>query len=420
MSPVDSRLPRYAPGLRGFLGATFVLGVVGTAAVIAQAALIARLVAAVFRGGEGLAQQRETLVLLAGVVIVRAAVAWTQETTAARTAGRVRARLRSLLLRRSFDLGPAWIGERSSMLSRLATHGIDAIDPYVATYLPQLVLAVVAPVLVVVQIGMTDPLSAVIIVVTLPLIPLFGALVGWSTDQRLARQVEALQRLSHHFLDVLDGLPVLRAYRRGHAQRNTIAAATNEYRLATMSVLRLSFLSSFVLELTATLSVAVVAVAIGLRLDNDHLGFQSALFVLILVPEAYLPLRALGASFHTAAEGRAATIEVLDVLEASPSDTTATSPSPPAEPSAEEHAGLRVDNIAVTYVDRPHPAVTEVTLAVGPGELVALVAPSGTGKSTVIAAILGIVAIDAGTVTFDGRRLADTDRSAWWRRIAWV
>jgi thiol reductant ABC exporter CydD subunit len=417
--PVDPRLSRAVPSVRGFLATTGALGVVSTLAIIAQAALIAHIVAAVFRGSDGLADLRGALLALLIVIAVRATLAWAQEATAARAAGRMRTQLRGRLLRRAFALGPGWIvGQGSGGLTQLATHGVDSTDPYVTRYLPQLVLAVVAPVLVVIQLALADLLSAVIVLVTLPLMPVFAALVGWTTERRIGRQVTALQRLSHHFLDVLDGLPVLRAYNRGQAQGASIRKATDAYRVATMSVLRLSFLSSFVLELTATLSVALVAVSIGLRLDGGHIGFRTALFVLILVPEAYLPLRALGTGYHAAAEGRTAIGQVLDVLE------LAAEPAPddqsPVVATTSTNSGLHIDGLTVTHAGRERPALADVTVSVRPGELVALVAPSGGGKSTLIDATLGLIAGDAGRITFNGTSLQDTERPSWWRRIAWV
>jgi thiol reductant ABC exporter CydD subunit len=403
--------------VRGFLATTAALGVVSTVAVIAQAALIAHIVAAVFRGTDGLSDLRGTLVALLVVIAVRAAVAWMQEASAAAAAGRMRTQLRGGLLRHAFRLGPGWIaGERAGGLTQLATHGVDSVDPYVTRYLPQLVLAVVAPLLVVGRLAFADLLSAGIVLITLPLMPVFAALVGWTTERRIGRQVAALQRLSHHFLDVLDGLPVLRAYNRGQAQGTSIRKATDDYRVATMSVLRLSFLSSFVLELTATLSVALVAVSIGLRLDGGRIGFQTALFVLILVPEAYLPLRALGAGYHAASEGRTAIAQILDVLD------IIAEPSTVDEPVAAEPAttgGLRIDGLTVIHPGRERPALANATVSVGPGELVAIVAPSGGGKSTLIDATLGLVESQCGQIAFNGE-LRSAARQSLWSRVAWV
>ncbi len=213
-------------------------------------------------------------------------------------------------------LGPAGIDrERSGSLVVLATSGIDALDSYFARYLPQLFLAVIVPVTVVVVVLGADWISAVIIAVTVPLIPVFMALVGASTKARMERQARLLQRLAGHFLDVVAGLPTLKVFGRAKAQVAAVRDITDRYRTATMATLKVAFLSSLILELLATISVALVAVAVGLRLLGGHLSLATALFVLILAPEAYLPLRLLGTNYHASAEGMKAAEEVFEVLE---------------------------------------------------------------------------------------------------------
>jgi thiol reductant ABC exporter CydD subunit len=268
------------------------------------------------------------------------------------------------------------------------------------------------PPIIIVRIGLTDPISAVLIMLTLPLLPVFAALVGWTTRRKMDAQWSALQRLSHHFLDVLDGLPVLRAYRRGRAQAASIRTVTGDYRRATLSVLRVSFLSSFVLELAATLSVALVAVSIGLRLVSGSLGLDAGLLVLILAPEAYLPLRQLAANYHAAAEGLTAIEPILDVLD-TPAAATGTAPAP-------ELATLSIDQLTVSYPEREHPALLDVTLRVRPGEVVAVTGPSGCGKSTLLAAVLGNVSPASGRIRVGTVALSDIARDSWLRQIAWV
>ena len=224
--------------------------------------------------------------------------------------------LRRRLLAHAVALGPRWLAaNRTGELVTLATQGIDSLDGYFTAYLPQLVLAVVIPLVVVAQIGSADLLAGVTIALTLPLIPLFGALVGRTTAHHTRRRWRALALLSHHFLDVVAGLPTLKVFGRAKAQAEAIKKVTGDYRQATMGTLRLAFLSSLVLELTATLSVALVAVGIGLRLVYGHLDLRTGLLVLILAPEAYLPLRQAAAQFHASADGVTAVAEVFNVLE---------------------------------------------------------------------------------------------------------
>jgi ATP-binding cassette subfamily C protein CydCD len=411
--PLDPRLLRRARGVSGSVCVAGALGTVAAVATVVQAAMIAQLVASVFLDGADLADLRGPLIMLVAASMVRGVVAWQQEALAAGAAARVKRQLRGQLLRHVLDLGPSWLAERrTGELAQLATRGLDSLDAYLTRYLPQLVIACVVPPIVLVCMGISDPLSALIVLVTLPLLPVFGALVGWTTQRRTARQWTALQRLSHHFLDVLDGLPVLRVYRRGRAQAASIAAVTDEYRRSTLAVLRVSFLSSFVLELAATLSVALVAVSVGLRLDSGSLGLQSGLFVLILAPEAYLPLRQLAVHYHAAAEGVAAAGRVLDVLdEPLPADGTAPAPD-------FRGAGLSVEDVQVRYPERA--ALPGATLRVRPGELVAVVGPSGCGKSTLLAAVLGNVAVTAGRIRVGGADLADVSRTSWLAQLAWL
>jgi ATP-binding cassette subfamily C protein CydD len=229
--------------------------------------------------------------------------------------------------------------------------------------------------------------SAVIVAVTLPLVPVFGALVGTHTRARTARQWSSLSRLGGHFLDAVAGLPTLRAFGRADAQAATVARMADAHRGATVRTLRVAFLSSLVLELVASLSIALVAVPIGLRLLAGTTDLHTALVVLLLVPEAFLPLRAAGAAFHDSAPGLAAARQVFDVLDEPP--------AVPATPSPRD-AGLRLDAVTVRYPGQDAPVLVDVSLRVAAGERVALVGPSGAGKSTALAVLLGFVAPESG------------------------
>ncbi len=317
--PSDRRLLRYARPARAYLAGLVVVTAAIAGLVILQAQLLAAAIAGTFSGGLGLSALGGTLAALAAVVAGRAALAWAVEALSYRASAGVKSQLRRDLLRRAVELGPRWLAtRRAGELSTLATAGVDALDAYFARYLPQVVLAVVVPLAVVARLLLADPLSAAIIVVTLPLIPVFMALVGATTAERTRRRWRELARLSHHFLDVVAGLPTLRVFGRAKAQAKSVGEVTDAYRRATLGTLRLAFLSALVLELLATFSVALVAVAIGLRLEGGHLGLRTGLLVLVLAPEAYLPLRQLAVTITRAPDGLAAAAEVFDVLETSP------------------------------------------------------------------------------------------------------
>ncbi|MGW3436875.1 thiol reductant ABC exporter subunit CydD [Streptomyces bacillaris] len=413
MKPIDPRLLRYARATRLFLAAVVGLGLVGAALVIAQAMLIAEIVVGGFEDGLTVTQLRTPLLLLAAVAVGRALVAWLTELAAHRASAAVKSELRGRLLERAAHLGPGWLsGQRTGSLVALATRGVDALDDYFARYLPQLGLAVVVPVAVLARIVTEDWVSAAIIVVTLPLIPLFMILIGWATQSRMDRQWQLLSRLSGHFLDVVAGLPTLKVFGRAKAQAESIRTITTQYRRATLRTLRIAFLSSFALELLATLSVALVAVTIGMRLVHGDLDLYTGLVVLILAPEAYLPIRQVGAQYHAAAEGLSAAEEIFAVLE--------TEPRAAGTGEVPDSVRLELEGVTVRHQGRTEPSLDAVSLTVEPGETVALVGPSGVGKSTLLHVVLGFAVPDAGHVRVGGRDLAELDPERWRSRIAWV
>ncbi|HEX6870873.1 MAG TPA: ABC transporter transmembrane domain-containing protein, partial [Micromonosporaceae bacterium] len=277
MRPFDPRLLGYARTTRQYLLASAGLGVLGVVAIIAQASLLASAITRVFLDGAGLAELRGPLLALAGVVAARGFVVWAQEATARRSSALVKGELRGRLMAHVVRLGPAWLhGERSGEVTTLLTRGLDALDTYFARYLPQLVLSALVPAAVLIWVLPVDLVAGLTIAVTLPLIPVFMALVGSTTEQLNRRQFGLLSRLSHHLLELISGLATLKVFNRAKAQAKAIRALTDEQRRLTMRTLRLAFLSSLVLELLATLSVALVAVGIGLRVVGGSLDLRTA------------------------------------------------------------------------------------------------------------------------------------------------
>jgi ATP-binding cassette subfamily C protein CydCD len=432
---LDPRLLRYARATRTFLFVSVGLGVLSALLIVSQAWLLADVVAGAFRQGRDLAQLRTPLSVLLCVVLARAAVAWGAELAASRSSARAKSQLRGALLERVAELGAdSSRGERTGALAVLATRGVDALDGWFSLYLPQLFLAAIVPVVVLAVVLFEDWISAAIIAFTIPLIPLFMALVGATTRERMDRQLRALERLGGHFLDVVAGLPTLKVFGRAKAQTAAIREVTERYRRTALSTLRVTFLSSLILELVATVSVALVAVAIGLRLMAGHLDLRTALFVLVLAPEAYLPLRQLGANYHASAEGVAAAKQVFAVLEwprvprgtsAGVPDLNGTSADVPdrgASPDVPDPAvaDLTVEELRVTYPGRSEPALDGFSLTVQAGEVLALAGPSGCGKSTLLGVLLGLVTPQEGSVRVGGCDLAELDPDAWRARLAWV
>jgi thiol reductant ABC exporter CydD subunit len=412
---VDPRLMRYARATRTFIGASIGLGVLTALLVIAQAWLLAFVIARAF-SGSGLSQLQVPLAMLLVVVIARAAVAWSAQVVASRSSALAKRQLRAALLERVAALGPGRVGgERTGAIATLATRGIDALDDYFALYLPQVVLAVIVPSTVLVALVVSDWISAAIVAFTLPLIPVFMALVGAATRDRTAVQLRTLQRLAGHFLDAVSGLPTLKVFGAAKRQTQVIAEISDRHRVATMAALRVTFLSSLILELLSTISVALVAVAVGLRLLGGHLDLRTAMFVLVVAPEAYLPLRALGANYHASVEGISAAEQVFAVLE-SPLPTRGSRTAVP-DPAT---ARLAVQELSVQYPGRGTRALDTVSLAVAPEEIVAVTGHSGCGKSTLLSVILGFVAPTAGCIRVGDCDLSDLDPDAWRAQLAWM
>ncbi|MDO9398929.1 MAG: ABC transporter transmembrane domain-containing protein, partial [Herbiconiux sp.] len=444
MRPVDPRLLRYAAAARSFFVAGGVVAVVQTASVVAFAWLVTQLIVQAI-GGASLSSLGLLLAGLGVVVVVRFVAAWLGEVNSARGAAVVKSELRRRVLGAVTRLGPSWLGARSSTaVGVTAGSGLDALDTYFSRYLPQLILTAIATPVLVAVIWWQDWVSGLTVLLTLPLIPVFMILIGWATQSVQRAQWEKLGRLSTAFLDVVGGLSTLIVYGRAGRQSARLRAVTAEYREQTMKVLRVSFLSGFALELAASLSVALVAVSIGVRLIDGSLVLSVGLFVLLLAPEAFLPLRAVGAQFHAAADGVAASTDVFDILDAaaalaaavagthlqnegvgallqnegagarraggvghpggvSPTDSFVSGAAVPLETGGGGGAGARdveVRGLGLRYGESSVFEGLDARLAAG--RVTAVTGASGSGKSSLVGALLGFVPA-AGRVLVGGR-----------------
>ena len=411
---LDPRLLRRARPARAALAADVALGLLSTVVLLAQATLFAYAVSQAF-AGRPLSAVTAALVPLAALAVVRGLLAGAFEATGRRAAAGVMSQLRrELVERRTHDAPEAADGAESSEVATAAVQGVDALETYFARYLPQLVLAVLVPLAVLAWTLGIDRVSALIMALTLPLIPVFMWLIGRYTERRTRARWQALARLSNHFLDVMRGLTTLRAFNRGEAQAERIAAVGEQYRRTTMQTLRVAFVSGAVLDLAATLATALVAVTLGLRLVDGAVNLRAALTVLLLTPELYVPLRALALQFHASADGLAAAERILALL-----DVPGGAPAGAAQPPADWRS-LRLEHVVLAYPDRSGPVLDDLELELRRGELVALVGRSGAGKTTVASLLLGLRHPDAGIVTVDGCDLAGLDAAAWRRQVAWV
>ena len=402
MKPLDPRLLRYARGARTVLGLGGLFGVLRTLAVITWCWCIAQalaiLVLPVLGGAGGAtgkvaehAYPATMLPWLIGValiaLVVRSVSAWAMDALAARGAVQVKAQLRAAALDAIDSRSPdSLAGGADAHGATVLGRGLDALDGYFSGYLPQLIMTACATPLLVLAVLLADPLSGLVVVIVFPVIPVFMVLIGLATRSVQQKQWQQLQHLSRSFLDVVEGLPTLKIFRRESRQVQRIERETGEYRSRTMQVLRVTFLSGFVLDLAGTFSIALVAVTVGTRLVAGEFSLALGLFVLLLLPEAFIPIRAVGTAFHASTEGLAAAEQVFEIIEG-PAD------SEPVEP---------VETRAITFADaeltRGAHTIGPASFEVHPGEVVALTGPSGAGKSSLVSALLGFVSLTRGSL----------------------
>lgn len=388
MKPLDPRLLRHSASARTMLAAGAAVGVVQTLGLVAFCWSLTQLVVRAI-GGADAAELGPVLALVVGSAVLRGLAAWLLDVTGARGAARVTAELRRRALRAIADLGPRWTASRNR--GRLATvvgPGLDALEPYFARYVPQLILTALATPIVVAVLLAQDLVTGITVIATLPVIPVFMVLIGWATQEVQRRQWTRLTELASGFLDVVDGLSTLLVFGRARRQTARIRRVTEEYRVETMRVLRISFLSGFVLELAASLSVALVAVSVGVRLIGGQLDLEVGLFVLLLAPEAFLPVRQVGVQFHAAAEGVAASDDVLAILDEAASAPTGTIPAGDRD-RATGPAGdaLVIRGLGVEHDGRA--VLSGLSARFPRGRVTAVTGPSGVGKTSLVAAILG-------------------------------
>lgn len=431
--PVDPRLLRYASASRGFFVAIAAVGALQTVVIVAFAWLMTAVITGVI-AGRPWEEISGLLTALAAVVIVRGVLLWLREVICARAAARVEAQLRAQLLGAIGRLGPDWLaGRNTARLAVTAGRGLEALDTYFARYLPQLVLTVIATPIIIAVMWWQDWISGLTVILTIPLIPLFMVLIGLATRTVQQQQWQTLGTLAARFADTVRGLSTLKIFGRQHRAAASIERVTDAYRKETMRVLRVSFLSGFALELLASISVAIIAVSIGFRLIDGSLGLTVGLFVLLLAPEAYLPLRQVGVQFHAAAEGVAATedlFEVLDAAAAVPGRVgaggeggaaaeigAAADRSEVGSPQDRRSPRLRGTRVEVRglRVRRGEALLAPVTFTAEPGTVTLIEGPSGSGKSSLLAALRGAASFE-GDATVDGMPVSALSPTQW---LAW-
>jgi ATP-binding cassette, subfamily C, bacterial CydCD len=412
---MHSRLLRLARDARLNLFLTVLSGLLAGLLTIWQAWLLSSTVNGVFLEGQTLAQVMNWLQLLLVIFAGRAALAWINEVSANEVAVQVKTKLRERLFAHIQALGPAYTrGERTGELTTAAVEGIEALDAYFSQYLPQLVITALVPISILIFVFPLDLLSGIILLITAPLIPFFMILIGKGAEILTNHQYETLSRLSAHFLDSLQGLTTLKIFGQSKAHAQNIARVSDQFRERTMAVLRITFLSALVLELLTTLSTAVIAVEIGLRLLYARMEFREAFFLLILAPEFYLPLRMLGARFHAGMEGTSAARRIFDILETGEQRLEISKEDSPK--AQEQFSSLKLSNLSYTYPDETIPALQNINLNIEAGQHIALVGPSGAGKSTLVNLLLGFIQPTEGYIIINANKQLENSRL----EIAWV
>ncbi len=435
---VDPELAARVPGLRRSAGVALVIGAVSAVAIVVQAVALAHVVDRSLLHRAPLDTVVPALVLVGLAVVVRAAVHGAGDLYAQGTADRVVTRLRGDLLRHVLALGPGWLaGERPGELSLSATRGLRSLHTYYARYLPQAAAAAVIPVLLLAWVATQDWLSFLVVIVLVLAVPLTMVFFGREATRRSARQWRRLGSLAGRFLQLVEGLPTLRAFgREGHGRRE-VAAATEGVRAATMRTLRVAFLSALAMDMIAGFGIGFVAMALGLRLLWGELGLSTAMAVLLVAPEIFIPLRRAGAEFHASTEGQAAAARILDVLgtatpqraeagetgetgEPAGTDGGSSGATPPLPGVMSRGAGVTVDGVRVDYARRGGAALLSFSLHAPPGSRVALTGPSGAGKSTALSALLGFVTPTEGTIAVDAEPQDASTLEAWRRHFSWL
>jgi thiol reductant ABC exporter CydD subunit len=432
---LDKRLLHETGSIQQYLGLTIGIGGLGGVLIILQAFCLTQIIDNVFLAGRNLNTVALFLVGWLALSVARAGLNWFSEITANRAAGQVKKQLRQRLFQHLFRLEPAYSQtERSGELSNTTIDGIESLDAYFSQYLPQMFIAALVPALMLAVVAWNDWLSGLILLLTAPILVIFMILIGKLAQAKTQRQWQTLSLLSAHFLDVLQGLTTLKLFGRSQKQIEIVERVSERFRQITLEVLRIAFLSALVMEFGATISVAIVAVEIGFRLLYSQIEFQTAFFVLLLAPEFYLPLRALGARFHASMAGGEAAQRVYEILDTKPETKTLEPPAPATTTITNfkasgsiinsipnlTNSSIYFENVSCTYAKDTRPALENISFSIEPNQKVALVGPSGSGKSTIASLLLRFVEPSAGQIRIGGQALASFELATWRNQIAWV
>jgi len=434
----DKRLAHEGKHVWGYLMLTVGTGIVVALLAVAQAWFFSRIVAGIFLEQATLNSVWNFLMIILGIIVLRAVCQWVSEISAHEAAFRIKATLRKRVMSHIVSLGPVYVrGERAGELITTVVEGIESLEEYFSKYLPQLLLAAGIPLLILVFVFPLDWKSGLILLVTGPLIPVFMMLIGKLAEKKALYQFQSLSWMSAHFLDVLQGITTLKVFGRAKDQIRVIERVSDSFRKATLSVLRIAFLSALVLEFLATMSTALVAVTIGLRLVNGTLSFSEGLFLLLLAPEFYTPLRTLGLNFHAGLSGVNSAVRIFEILDLSLMSAEENSEEKEKEKDKDKdnqerdntnekelalfsNVHISFQHVGLTYLGGETPALKDINLSLFSGEKVALVGPSGAGKTSIAQLLLRFIEPSEGNIFVNGKLLNSISLKNWREQIGYV
>ena len=415
------RFLRQVPGARLYLIITVILGTLLGALTIFQALYLSQIVSGVFLRRQTLQQVWGLLLLLVSIIALRGLLGWGNALAANQIAGHIKTQTRRRLLSHLFQLGPLYTrGERSGELINTLSNGVESLDPYFSQYFPQLFLSLLVPAIILVTVMRVDLPSGIILLIMIPVLVFLLALSGMMAGAETRRHWKALSLMSAHFLDTLQGLTTLKLFGGDREAEEQVSKVSERFRKTTMATLRIAFFSSFVLEEGATISAAIIALEVGLRLLIAQMPFQTALFVLLLTPEFFLPLRLVSARYHAGLTGSTALRRIGEILETPVASHTSTGHlAKQSETAPAVSSGISLDRVSYSY-DGQRAALHDVSFHVAPGQKVALVGPSGAGKTTVAHLLLRFIEADSGQVRINGKTAGELSPLEWRKLIAWV
>ncbi len=416
----SAKMIRQIPGVRVFLAVAVLVGLIAGALVIAQNFYLSTIISEVFVGARTLSQERVAIGILLCVIVARGLISWGEAIVANRMAARMKIAVREKVLTRLFALGPNYTrGERSGELVNTIVEGVEALEPYLSQYLPQVYLAVLVPIMMLIVIFFIDFPSSIVLLVMIPVLPFLLAIAGMMAGKETGRHWQALSLMSAHFLDVLQGLTTLKIFGRGKSEVERVRAVSEQFRETTMGTLKIAFLSAFLLEEAATIGTAIIAIEIGLRLLIGEMPFQAALFILLIAPEFFLPLRQLGAKYHAGMTGTAALQRINEILDTPTGEKVALAAASEASKDVGVVEGIRFENVSYAY-DGQRAALRDVSFEMHKGQRVALVGASGAGKSTIAQLLLRFISADSGHILVNGREIESIAMREWREQVAWV